>query len=341
MLNLKRCLIAVTLLFMTTAVVASNFRAADLIYVPVAGRLVSGNVTFKTTVFINNVSDVPVVVDVVFAPSNQDNRNATDNFVTLDTIPAGGMLVFDDFMLEALGLQSAFGQLLFFSCAEGGDCTDCDANPADCELITVQARVYGDQPASQCYGAPDCTTAQIVAGLPWYSYVSPDVADVNLDKVIISGITVTGTRVIGNPAASSGFRSNLGFANASQFSSIQLRITLFRADATQFGSPNTNITLGPLTHTQGSVADLFPGFTGRGYVIVEVINVTPTDPNNPDDVIASGLPGFYAYGTIVDNVTDDPGTLEAMYLVEFDFLAVYGSKRATIDAMPRRPVKRP
>ncbi|HUO85264.1 MAG TPA: hypothetical protein VM534_09135 [Thermoanaerobaculia bacterium] len=342
----RKWVVAVLLVLMSTAAFASNFRAADLIYLPAVGRFTSGDVVFKSNVFINNVSDVPIVVTSVLADSNVDNRGVIDNpakVMDLAVIQPGDGLFFDDFVQEVYGLSTFFGQVLFFGCAQGGDCTQegvcpsddpncdpCSEPGEDCEPFTVQSRIYADQATSKCFGQAGCTTGQLFTGLPWYSYISPDVADRDLDEVIITGIQEFGTRNV------NGFRSNVGFTNSSQYSSITLRITLFREDGTQFGT--TTLGLFPLSHTQGNIASLFPGFTGSGFVTVRTESFTPTDPGNSDPFIASGLPGFYAYGSVADNVTNDATTLEAMYLVEFDFASVYGKN--FWPATPKRAVRR-
>ena len=106
-----------------------------------------------------------------------------------------------------------------------------------------------------------------------------------------------------------------------------LRLRLFNATGTQVGEMTQ--TLGPLGRTQFPVTQIASGFTGDGYVTVEQVSATPT-PGQTDAV-----PGFFAYGSLLDNRTSDPTTLEAQFNVPLPFDCVYAAK-----AQGRRPVHR-
>jgi hypothetical protein len=46
--------------------------------------------------------------------------------------------------------------------------------------------------------------------------------------------------------------------------------------------------------------------------VVDQTGVTPTTPNDP--LCGDGCPGFFAYGSQLDNTTSDATTLEPQYL---------------------------
>jgi len=323
--------LVILLLSFATVAGANNFRAADLVYMNAAGR-VQGAAFFKTDVFITNVSSASVIVDVVYLPTGPTANYSDDSTWTIETLPAiaaGATVELEDIIGDTFGLSSGFGHLLFFSCRDGGDCSNCGDDAADCLPITVEGRVYAEATGAACpNGASLCTLGQLFSGMPWYSFVSRDVADRGLDKVKILGIRQFG----GISPNRNGFRSNIGLVNSSAFSSTTLKVTLFNENNTQFGS--TTRTLGPLAHTQENISSLFAGFTGTGYVIVEQTAVSPVDTSDPD--CPDGCPGFYAYGSTLDNTSDDPTTLESVFLKDLtEFISL--KKPSTL----KRPVHRP
>ncbi|HUF10859.1 MAG TPA: hypothetical protein VMO47_16185 [Rhodothermales bacterium] len=315
-----KVLIALSIVLVSVPVFASNFRAADVVYLPAAGRL-QGQAFFKTDIVITNVSNSAVTVDAALLEGAGDARAGLEPGAVerVGTLNAGESLFIED-AIDAIFGRNGFGQMILYSCRVGGDCTACDSDDTDCLPIVVEGRVYAESTDPDiCGEAAACTFGQLFSGLPWYSYVSSAVADRSLDRVWITGIK-----------QSAQYRSNLGFTNASEFSTTTLNVSLFRADGTQFGATQ-QVTLGPVGHTQRNVGQLFSGFTGDGYVIVQqpALGVVPTQPDDEDPFIASGAPGFFAYGSVLDNATDDPTTLEAVYPVEFDYTEVYGKVNQT------------
>jgi hypothetical protein len=328
-----RVMAVFSFLLLAIPAVASNFRAADVVYLNAAGRLAgAGGALFKTDVVITNVSNAAVDVDAVFLEptGGGDLRGSFDtDFVAIGTLQPGNSVLIEDIVQTTFGKSAHFGHMIFYSCRVGGNCNDCDANPADCLPITVQGRVYDD-------GDPGRTVGQLFSGLPWYSYISTAVSQHGLDTAWITGIRQDAAGAI------PGYRSNIGVVNASEYSSTVIRVRLFRNNGTLFGS--ANVSLGPLGHRQQNVAAaaMFPGFTGVGYAVLDQISVTPTNPDDPDEFIRSGAPGFFAYGSVLDNATNDPTTLEAMYPVQLDFNQVYAPKTGDDAApQPRRLVRRP
>jgi hypothetical protein len=289
--------ITVVGLLVAAGAMASNFRVADQVYLPIAGKVAN----FKTDVNISNLSSDPVTVTMALVQGANPTAAAPQNNFPSIGLAAGERREIIDFFPTALGLQSGLGQVLFNACKTGSDCSGSDQSGF--RNISVESRIYA-------VDASGNTTGQGFAGLPWYSYISSNQANngTNLDKAFVTGLSqTTGTAPT--------FRTNLGFTNASQFSTTTLTVKLFNAAGTQLGT--ATVTLGPLGQAQPALAGLFPGASGRGlWMTVEQTSVTPTaDASNPAFGCTDGCPGFFTYASVLDNVTSDPTTLESQFLV--------------------------
>lgn len=324
---IQRTALASIVLLVAGATWASNFRAADQVYLGAVARVASGNVVFLTDVVISNVSDSTVKVEVALSEGIGGTANATSaaNIKTVGVLAPGERREIVDFAATVLGRPTGttFGQAIFFACKDGGNCSDCNTNAADCKNITVEARIYSVATSGCPNGATTCTNGQLFSGIPFYNFVSRDSASRGLDKIAIVGLRQTGTRT----APASGFRSNLGFTNATNTGSTVLLVKAFTNAGVQIGA-DARVSLGPLGHFQTAVTTLFPTFSGAGFVTVEQESVTPAGPEE-------SIPGFLAYGSVLDNSTDDPTTLESQYLEPLDFACVYGSGKTA-----KRLVKR-
>ncbi|MGA7615950.1 MAG: hypothetical protein WBX15_12305 [Thermoanaerobaculia bacterium] len=328
MRNVWKVMIVVGLLLVATSSIAGEFRAADQVYLPAVARTGGGGgAFFVTDVFISNVSTQTVDVWVAYLPTGATNDNSAlpASAIKLPTpLAPGERREYVDVAKSLLNLDSANGYLIFFACRTGGDCSDCDTNPADCELITVEGRIYNQVTAGD---GSVSTFGQLFPGIPWYLYNSMNSANLGLDKVFITGIRNTGAVGV------SGYRTNIGLVNSSQFSSTQLQLTLFDASGNVVGAPAL-VSLGPLAHTQQPVTNFFPGFAGSGaFVVIQQLTATPvaTPPAGCED----GCPGYLAYGSMLDNVTSDPTTLEAQFSQALDVTCVFGAKA------PHRMVNHP
>jgi hypothetical protein len=297
----KRFSFAVLSVLMFASVARANsFGAADIVYLPAVARLEgAGGSFFKTDVTITNTSTSPVVVQVVYVEGSGDNSASLNSPITLPTFLPGERRELIDIAQSALNRDTANGFLIFFACREGGNCTDCDSNPGDCLNIAVQGRIYNDTAGG--------TFGQSFPGIPWYSYAAFTSATQGTDRLSINGVR-----------NSTNYRTNIGLVNASQFSSTVLRLRLFNSSGTQIAEMDQ--TLGPLGRIQFPVTQIAAGFSGDGYVTVEQISATPA-PGQTD-----ALPGFFAYGSLLDNRTSDPTTLESQFNVALPFDCVYGSK---------------
>jgi len=316
--------VVVAVMLCAAGAFASNFRVADQVYVPAAGHIASSR-TFLTDVYISNVTDDSVDVSVMFIDgSGIQQFKPGQNGYSLTLAPRERREMVDFIAAPkaqgglALGIPPAngvLGQLVFNGCKAGQDCTPDPASGENPNFrdISVETRIYSVDNANASTPTTAPSNGQLFAGLPWYSYVSSDSSAAGLDKVFITGLRNTGL------AGQTGtYRTNLGVANASQFSTTTLLLKLFDGKTgVQIGSDKT-ITLGPLQISQPGVGALFTPFTGttatNAYVTIEQV-ATATLPTS--DAVANGCadgcPAFFAWGSLLDNFTGDAITLEAQY----------------------------
>lgn len=313
MFKLKHLGLAAALILVAAGSMASNFRGADQVYVPAAGHLVSANATFVSDVWVSNLSSTDSVsVSVIYTPSGATpTPQYFDNVITLRPLERKE---FVDFFPTALGLNSAFGTLIFNGCKQSADCLTQDDQGFSPNFrdIAVFSRIYSI-PAGQTSPANQPTTGQAFPGIPWYNFVSSRQASTGLSRVFIAGIRNTGTAgQVGT------YRGNIGVMNASQYSTTTLILKLWNgANPTQQIGSDFPVTLGPLGHQQVNVSTAFSAFgTGatstNAFVTVEQTNNVPTN-DAPTTCLPDGCPGFLAYGSVLDNATGDATTLETVY----------------------------
>jgi len=312
MFTKKVMLVGTLLLAVAGGAMANSFRASDTVYVPVAGKLPGNNNSFfRTDIFIANLSQDRVVVDVAFGPSGESNDNSTviNTGSTVRLQPAlapGERREILDIMGSVFGRSDSvvtFGHLIFFGCKEGGvNCTG--DNLADVRPISVEGRIFTT-------AADGATFGQLIPGTPFYLQAGLE-NRTELQSIFITGIRVT-----------AGFRTNLGLVNGSSTNTTVLRVRVFNSLNQQIDSVNK--TLGKLAHTQFPV----PTLQGSGYVIIDQLSVDPP-------ISATNVASFFAYGAMLDNKSNDPTYLEPQFLngIDEDALCVFQSKP------PKRAVRR-
>jgi hypothetical protein len=335
MFKVKQLVTVAALVLVASGAMASNFRAADQIYVPAAGHLNASGGTFISDVTVSNLENESVTVSVIYTPTTnlagarQEPQYFNDRF----TLAPFERKEFRDFLAlpqaqGGLGLAAAFGTLIFNGCRATANCTvgqDENGNHPDYRNIAVASRIYFAGPNVATAG----TTGQAFPGIPWYNYASMRASQSpsgNLGTVAIAGFRQEG---FGGQANTQ--RGNIGVMNASQYATTQLRLRLFQAGNTNHIGERI-ITLAPLNHVQGNLIDVFQGLqTGPTqinlYVTVEQISST-AEPGAPSTCGSDGCPGFLAYGTVLDNLSGDGTTLEAIYqepLSDNALSAIYGS----------------
>jgi hypothetical protein len=341
--------VAMAVMLFAAGAFANNFRVSDQVYVPVAGHAAGGGgKTFVTDIFISNLESDSVDVSVTYV----DFAGVTTQFKPGVNGYAFTLAPFErreivDFVAASkaqggLALNPGIGQLVFNGCKAGQDCTPDQTTGENTNFrnISVETRIYSVDNANASNPSVAPSNGQLFAGLPWYSYVSSNSNVTGLDKVFITGLRNTGA------AGTTGtYRTNLGLANASQFSTTTLLLKLFDGKTgTQIGSDKT-ITLGPLQPFQGGIAALFSSFVGtiatNAYVTVEQISVSPTTDAAANGC-ADGCPAFFAYGSLLDNATGDAITLESQYfkpLTNADIQCIYNLTCKDATRKPRRAAK--
>jgi hypothetical protein len=325
---MKKLLIATALTMCAAGAYASNFRGADQVYIMTAGRIVqtsgAGN-SFISDVQLANLTADTVVISVIYQPINAATNPSQPNsigqeFKDIITLAPFERREFKDFFQSGLNLSEGFGLLILNGCKQGADCgpsgTDPDTNVQNYRAISAESRIYSYKTADG--PALKGTTGQLFSGIPWYNFVSLlQATPAELDEVFITGITHTAN-------GGTGFRSNIGLVNASQYSSTDLRVTLYRGRRrVEDKVAETVIHLTPLENIQRNIPALFSTapFNDNYFVTVEQIRATP----NPSGVPSScdqGCPAFLAYGSVLDNVSGDATTLESQYLKELSSAAI-------------------
>jgi hypothetical protein len=309
MFKVKQLAVSAAITLFAGAAMASNFRAADQVYVPAAGHASSSSATFISDVFISNLSDDSVDISVIYATgaNPQAANNTLLQFPKVLTLAARERRELRDFVKNTLNQSSALGQLVFNACKAGADCTPDPTTGlnANYRNISVESRIFSTALNADPTTAP--TVGQLFSGIPWYNFVSESASGAGLDKIFITGIRNTAQ-----------YRTNMGFVNASQFSATTLTATLFSGTGAQLAQ--SSFTLQPLgwLQTQVGSASLFPSFvqasTATGaYVVVQQSGTTPTSDASANGC-PTGCPAFFAYGSQLDNQTNDPTTLEPQYL---------------------------
>ena len=304
MFKLKQLGVAAAVALFAGAAMASNFRAADQVYVPAAGHISSASATFISDVFISNLSDSSVDVSVIFASGSNGAQTTFPKFLTLAPRERRELL---DFMGNTLHLSNNLGQLIFNACLSGADCTP-DPNTGlnqNFRNISVESRIFSVALGANPLTAP--TNGQLFSGIPWYNFVSTTALGAGLDKCFITGVRNTAQ-----------FRTNIGFVNASQFSTTTITATLING-ATGAQIAQASFTLGPLGNIQQNVGNVFPAFaqgptSTNAFITFQQSGTTPT-ADGPANNCSDGCPAFFAYGSTVDNQTQDATTLEPQYFI--------------------------
>ena len=347
MFKVKQLVTAAAVVLVAGSAMASNFRAADQVYIPAAGHINQASGSFISDVTVSNVTSDSVTVSVIYTPTTgvTGPRAEPQYFNDRFTLAPFERREFRDFLGASaaeggLGLGSAFGTLIFNACRATANCTtgqDENGFHPDYREIVVFSRIYFIPSGGTA------TTGQAFPGIPWYNYISNRAATApigNLGMVSINGFRQTGED--GTPNTQ---RGNLGLMNASQYSTTTLRIRLWQGSNRTTPIDEAQITLAPLNHVQANLRNFFDALVSSStavnlYVTVEQISST-AEPGAPATCGSDGCPGFLAYGAVLDNETDDATTLETVYeepLSDGALSAIYGSSAGK--PVYRRSVRR-
>jgi hypothetical protein len=315
---MKKFGVAAALVLCAFGASASNFRAADQVYVPVAGHAGGSSGLFVTDAYLANLSGDSVDVSVIYVPRDPNEGGVTPK--NLEEIRGRITLrpferkEFLDIFVNALGKTSGFGLLIFNGCKANTSCgTDTQDNFGDSpnfRPISVETRIYQVTPQR-----PTETTGQLFSGIPWYNFVSSLQSNVELDKVFITGLTNTG-----GAGQTGTFRANIGVVNASEWNTTEFVFTLYQGTLTDADKKATAVRqLGPLGNQLYGFDDLFRDSAGnvlRGANYFVVVSQRGGGAvNNPPEGCVNGCPAFLAYGSVLDNISGDATTMEAQYMV--------------------------
>ena len=312
---MKRIIIAAALMLCAFGATASNFRGADQVYLPIAGKVSGSSGVFTSDVFISNLTGDIVDVSVVYVPKDPNGGGTAPagledlrNRITLQPFERKELLD----IFNVLGKSGGFGLLIFNGCKAtlscGIDTQNEFGDSPNYRAISVQSRIYQVTPQR-----PNETTGQLFTGIPWYHFVSKLQSNVGLDKVFITGLTQTGGAGQANT-----FRSNIGVVNASEYTQTRIVFKLYQGQMNDANKKAEAVRdLGPLGSQLYNFSELFPGFTGSNFfVTVEQTNVVAL-PSAPSGCL-EGCPAFLAYGSVLDNLSGDATTMEAQYLIEMN-----------------------
>ena len=226
MLKLQKLAVAAAIWLLAVSAMASNFRAADQIYVPNAGHIQGSSGLFISDVFIANLSNDPVTISVIFSGllgGTSQQKNYNDKF----TLAANERKEFVDFFANTLGESSAFGQLIFNACKSGADCVATqDPISGDSPFfrpISVETRIYAIPTGTTLAQNPP-TVGQLFAGIPWYNFATSDAPD-GYNKIFITGIRNTGTGAGTTSTTGAGTPARCSTATANRVTAAMLRMT--------------------------------------------------------------------------------------------------------------------
>src|SRR5437660_2493717 len=141
MFKVKQLGVAAAITLFAGAAMASNFRAADQVYVPAAGHISSSSATFVSDIFISNLSDDSVDVSVILATGTAGTQITFPRVLTLAPRERRELR---DFVKNTLNQQSALGQLIFNACKATADCTPDPTTGLNMNFrnISVESRIY-------------------------------------------------------------------------------------------------------------------------------------------------------------------------------------------------------
>lgn len=361
-LTMRRALVSVLVLAAAVPAVA-EFRASDLLYLPVAAHNegVAGSL-WRTDLTITNVDEVPIDVSIFFFPTGLFSNagylardyglggREPEGWGHLDEsladIPPLGTVVLDDVVstwLDQLSAGTTLGAMVIFAYEAG-------------TLDSPEGRVFRNAVAhSRTYNettiwVPDpdnpdefveapASYGQTVPAVPWYNVADPAYIS---DQGDFTYYILTG----GQETETS--RYNLGLFNCSDpQTAVTLVIQPYQSDGTPFltdadGEKRLFVTVPPLAHVQYNrlLANTFQIEEATGVVVrVAFVSWSTTSPEP--------VPAFVAYGSQVDSTTGDPTTVLPSFAEPYNVECMWpsdgggGGKTGSPTGQLRRPLEVP
>src|SRR5436190_4541603 len=172
MFKTKNWVVAAAMMLVASGAMASNFRVADQVYIPIAGHISNTTTTFVSDVFISNLSTTDQVsVSILYG--QQNGKGAFQSFPNKITLNPNERKEFIDFFPTVLPeITGPFGLLVFNACKAGADCTPDQATGENANFrnISVESRIYAIALGSDPRTA--ASNGQDMPGIPWYNFIS-------------------------------------------------------------------------------------------------------------------------------------------------------------------------
>lgn len=323
-----------------TAVFAgASFQAAELIYVPAVAQTEGVlDSEWLTDLTVTNVDDVAIDVAMIYLPSGlQSNAGRFIDRTTwlggreeegfgyiderLADIPPNGTVVLRDVVgahwLEQSGLNGLGAMVVFVY--EAGTLEDDGTNvPA---LAVVNARIFNQtfawrpDPEGHGFLREPTSYGQTIPGVAWYNLADPAAVSEETD---FSFMVLTGGE------ENADYRFNLGVLNGSDpQTSITITLQAFQSDGEPYvnddGDPLVAVqTVPPLAHLQWF--RVFSSLWGIDVAEESMIKVSFLGwaSSSPDPV-----PAFIAYGSVIDDASNDPTTIMGSFAFPFDVQCMF------------------
>lgn len=359
--SLWKIVIAIGIL-VSPGVLQAEFRVSDMIYVPVVAHTTGANSSvWRSDVKITSMESEDLIdVALVLLPSGlHSNASAIstrtyvaggrqeDGFGIVDPVLAdiqpGASINLEDIVAkywpDQTGLNGQAG-LVVFSYLAGSLQAD---GSREFRNMMVTSRTYNvatiytpDPDNAGAFLETTGTYGQTIPGVPWYDLADGGFQDLTRD---FTYVWIDGAQQNGS------YRFNLGLLNTSDSqTSLVLRVQPFQEDGQPFLGPTglplaTNLQLPPLAHLQ------YFQILGSTFGLSDVSNVKlKISIVSWSSTGVAPHPTFTAYGSLVDNTTNDATTYTPTFGQPFDIACMW-SKSSTGAGAPTqvswRPLKIP
>lgn len=340
-----------TIVFVVLATLAApgwaGFQVADLVFVPIVSSETGANESvWRSDVTFFNAGDVDIDIAVVFLPTGVSSNSVrfrdrstwlggreSDGFGIVDTtladIPPNGTVVIEDIVGTHWPEDAtAYGNGALVVFAYEADTLEDDGSRVASNVV-VNSRTFNqttilqqDPNNDDRFVEVDTTYGQTIPGVPWYNLAySEDFSD---DEDLSSQLLLGGVE-------NDDFRYNVGILNASDpQTQVSLRLQPFQADGSPFLDGDGNeissiVSMPPLAHLQyfrvmSTVLGLDPDVDDLDGVTIRVSwigwQTSGVDP----------VPAITSYGSIVDNVSNDPTTVLPSFGEPYPVDCVWGTE---------------
>lgn len=349
MLRVTRTVISAVALVILASPAYAGFHAADQLYIPIAAATSGINASeWHSDLILTNVDETDVDVAIIFLPSGffsnatryndrslmlggraDDGFGATDSVLLDDRladIPPGGTVVLEDVVGVHWGGDDGIagnGGLVIFA-YESGSLQDDSTRVL--RNIVAMSRIYNVgtlwQPDPDTEGEfieVPATYGQTVPAVPWYELAFAE--EQTDERDLGSEILLGGTE-------DSAYRYNFGILNASDpLTRISIRVQPFKADGSPFLNADDievrrTIVVPPGGHLNyttvlSSLFDLDPETDDLHNVTLKLTWISF------ESTSAAPVPAFTSYGSMVDEVSNDPTTVLPSFPDTYDIDCVW------------------